>query len=145
MSIEAVVFDIGGVLEMTPATGWQKRWAVALGITLVELNDRLDEMWLDGSLGRMSLEELEHCTAQALGLDEAKLRAFMADLWSEYLGSLNEELATYFISLRRQFRTGILSNSFVGAREREKDRYGFKDICDVVVYSHEEGTAKPDP
>lgn len=27
MAIEAVVFDIGGVLELNPATRWQERWA----------------------------------------------------------------------------------------------------------------------
>jgi HAD superfamily hydrolase (TIGR01509 family) len=32
----------------------------------------------------------------------------------------------------------------VGAREREEAAYGFDDICDVVVYSHEEGLKKPD-
>jgi FMN phosphatase YigB (HAD superfamily) len=42
-------------------------------------------------------------------------------------------------------RTGILSNSFVGAREREQDRYGFEDRCDVIAYSHEIGVMKPDP
>jgi putative hydrolase of the HAD superfamily len=47
--------------------------------------------------------------------------------------------------LRPRYKTGILSNSFVGARERERDAYGFEDLCDVVVYSHEEGLEKPDP
>jgi epoxide hydrolase-like predicted phosphatase len=41
--------------------------------------------------------------------------------------------------------TGILSNSFIGAREREQRAYGFADMCDVIVYSHEEGTKKPNP
>jgi putative hydrolase of the HAD superfamily len=37
-----------------------------------------------------------------------------------------------------------LSNSFVGAREREQAAYGFQEMSDVVVYSHEEGVKKPD-
>lgn len=28
----AVVFDIGGVLEITPPTGWEQRWARELGL-----------------------------------------------------------------------------------------------------------------
>jgi HAD superfamily hydrolase (TIGR01509 family) len=32
----------------------------------------------------------------------------------------------------------------VGAREREGAAYGFDEMCDVVVYSHEEGLKKPD-
>jgi putative hydrolase of the HAD superfamily len=39
----------------------------------------------------------------------------------------------------------MLSNSFVGAREREQERYGFGDITDLIVYSHEVGMSKPDP
>lgn len=39
----------------------------------------------------------------------------------------------------------ILSNSWVGAREKEQARHGFGEACDVIVYSHEEGLTKPDP
>jgi putative hydrolase of the HAD superfamily len=38
----------------------------------------------------------------------------------------------------------MLSNSFVGAREREESAYGFASTCDTIVYSHEVGYAKPD-
>ena len=40
--------------------------------------------------------------------------------------------------------TGIVSNSGPGAREAER-HYGFEDITDDIVYSHEVGLAKPDP
>ena len=38
----------------------------------------------------------------------------------------------------------MLSNSFVGAREREQQAHGLEDMCDVIVYSHEAGFVKPD-
>jgi glucose-1-phosphatase len=38
-----------------------------------------------------------------------------------------------------------ISNSFVGATEREEARYGFSAVCDEIVYSHEVGIEKPDP
>ncbi len=69
----------------------------------------------------------------------------MAGFWEEYLGSPNTELIEWFGGLRRRCRTGIVSNSFVGAREREQERYGFEDLTEVIVYSHEVGLAKPDP
>jgi len=69
----------------------------------------------------------------------------MADLWSDYLGELSVELATYFRALRPRYRTGIISNSFVGATEREEAAYGFSSLCDTIVYSHEVGIEKPDP
>jgi putative hydrolase of the HAD superfamily len=68
----------------------------------------------------------------------------MDDLWTEYLGKLNGELAAYFASLRPRYRTAILSNSFVGAREKEQERYQFGELCDLLIYSHEEGIEKPE-
>jgi epoxide hydrolase-like predicted phosphatase len=69
----------------------------------------------------------------------------MSDAWAEYLETLNSELAGFVRDLRPRYKTGIISNSFVGARKREQDAYGFEDLCDVVVYSHEVGYLKPDP
>ncbi|MFI5276643.1 MAG: HAD-IA family hydrolase, partial [Ktedonobacterales bacterium] len=54
------------------------------------------------------------------------------------------ELAAYFISLRPRYTTAFLSNSFVGAREREQAARGFEDMADLIIYSHEIGVAKPD-
>ncbi len=144
MAIRAVVFDIGGVLEYTPRTGWEKKWEANLGLKPGELSKRLRSVWEDGSIGTISEEEVEKSTGDILGLDRAQVDAFMADLWEEYVGTLNVELAAYFANLRPRYKTAILSNSFVGAREKEQDLYGFEDMCDLIVYSHEAGMRKPD-
>lgn len=145
MTIRAVVFDIGGVLEITPRTGWGERWEARLGLAPGELRRRLGDVWRGGAVGAIAEADVERRTGEILGLERADVDAFMADLWAEYLGTLNVELAAYFGGLRPRYRTGILSNSFVGAREREEARYGFGDLCDTIAYSHEEGLAKPDP
>jgi HAD superfamily hydrolase (TIGR01509 family) len=131
------------VLELNPATGWTERWAARLGMDLATFEGRLEAIWPQGSIGETTLEEIERQTADALDLDASALVLLMSDAWSEYLGSLNENLARYFASLRPRCKTAMLSNSFVGAREREA--YGFEDMCDVVAYSHEIGHLKPDP
>ena len=141
---DAVIFDIGGVLEVAPPTGWQERWLGKLRISRRRLETRLDPIFRRGSVGAMTVPEVEEAIAASLSLGEADLKQFMDDLWGEYLGTLNEPLAEYFARLRPGFRTGIVSNSFVGARERERDLYGFEEMCDTVVYSHEEGVLKPD-
>lgn len=143
--VGAVVFDVGGVLEVNPATGWLDRWAVRLGLATEELGRRIERLWRGGDIGAVTLAEIERRTADALELDDVALVELMDDVWAEYLGSLNRPLAEYFRSLRPRFKTGILSNSFVGAREREQDAYGFQDMCDTIVYSHEVGYRKPDP
>ena len=144
MAIKAVVFDIGGVLEITPRTGWEKRWETRLGLQPGGLNGRLMQVWKDGSVGEISSEEVERRVAEILGLDRTQLEAFMGDLWDEYLGELNVELARYFASLRPRYKTAIISNSFAGARDKEHERYGFGDLCDLIIYSHEEGMKKPE-
>jgi epoxide hydrolase-like predicted phosphatase len=145
MPVRAVVFDIGGVLEVNPRTGWAERWARRLGKAADDFVARLDAMWAPGNVGAATVEEIEARTAEAFGLSDGALAELMNDAWGEYVGTLNEGLAVWFAGLRPRYRTGILSNSFVGAREREQELYGFEDMCDAIVYSHEVGWMKPDP
>jgi len=145
MTIQAVVFDIGGVLEITPDLGLGPAWESRLGLAPGELSERMADTWRGGSVGTVTEAEVHQATRDRLGLDERQLAEFMADIWREYLGTANTELIEYARRLRPRYRTGILSNSFVGAREREQAAYGFEDLVDELVYSHECGLSKPDP
>ncbi len=145
MALRAVIFDIGGVLEITPSTRWQERWESRLGLEAGKIDERLHDVYRAGSIGTITLAEAERRIARTLNLDAPDLDALMEELWTEYMGTLDVVLANYFRELRPRFKTGILSNSWVGAREKEQARYGFGSICDTIVYSHEEGIEKPDP
>jgi len=147
MTIEAVVFDIGGVLEITPRSlrDVSAAWESRLGLAPGELNERMADAWHGGGIGTVSEQEVHRVLTERLGLSEQQLTDFLADLWREYLGTANTELIDYARRLRPRYRTGILSNSFVGAREREQAAYGFADLVDEIVYSHECGMSKPDP
>jgi epoxide hydrolase-like predicted phosphatase len=145
LAVRAVVFDIGGVLEFTPYLGVRERWEEQLGLQPGELDARTRGVWEAGSVGALSEREVTLRVGELLGLDETQVEAFMRDLWTEYLGSLNVELAEYCRGLRPRYQTAIISNSFVGARTREQERYHFDEITDLLVYSHEVGIAKPDP
>jgi epoxide hydrolase-like predicted phosphatase len=145
VAIRAVVFDIGGVLEITPDLGVDRLWEARLGLAGGEMDERMGDIWTGGSLGTLTLEEVHQAIRDRLDLDEQQLAAYMADLWREYLGTANTELIEYARRLRPRYRTGILSNSFVGAREQEQAAYRFEDLVDEIVYSHEVGMAKPDP
>ena len=145
MVIRAVVFDIGGVLEITPDLGVDRLWEARLGLPAGAISERMDDVWTAGALGAITLDDVHRALRDRLGLDGQQLTAFMADVWREYVGIANTELIEYARGLRPRYRTGILSNSFVGAREREQAAYGFEDLVDEIVYSHEAGMAKPDP
>ena len=66
MSIQAVVFDIGGVLEINRATGWPERWAARLGMELDVFESVVSAVGAPGATGAASLAEIEERTAADL-------------------------------------------------------------------------------
>jgi epoxide hydrolase-like predicted phosphatase len=159
MTIRAVVFDIGGILEIVPEGGdptrrfpqMIARWEERLGLPPGELDrritamdERFSAMGKDGSVGTCTEEEWLAELGPATGMNATQVDAFMRDFWDVYMGEPNVELIAYFKSLRPRYQTALLSNSFVGARREEEARFGFAAITDLIVYSHEEGVSKPD-
>lgn len=160
MTIRAVVFDIGGILEIVPEGGdptrrfpdmivrWEEQLDLALGELdrrITTMDERLSTAGKDGSIGTCTEEEWLAELGPATGMDATQVDSFMRDFWDVYCGAANAELIAYFTGLRPRYRTALLSNSFVGARREEEARFGFAAMADVIVYSHEEGMSKPDP
>jgi hypothetical protein len=118
LRVDAVIFDIGGVLEITPPTGWQARWTAKLDLPPDQLERRLERPFEAGSTGHMTLPDVEREIATALGLDDVAVLGLMEDLWTEYLGTLNETMANYFAGLRPRYRTAILRTALSGSGSR---------------------------
>ena len=159
MAIKAVIFDIGGVLEIghdgheptaasaSMVTKWEARLQLSPGSLSRRLLHMYEQLALQGKVGRLgTLNQAEWAEAlgQATGMNEPDLYLFIEDHWRLYLGELNKELAAFFALLRPRYLTALLSNSFIGAREREEERYHFSQLTDIIIYSHEEGISKPD-
>jgi epoxide hydrolase-like predicted phosphatase len=160
VAIKAVVFDLGGILEIIPGGNdptsrfpemlarWDERMGWPLGTmaaTFKAQDERHRAAGKDNMLGGIIYAEWLVETQADMGWDEATRDAFFADYWDIYIGDPNPELAAYFVSLRPRYHTAFLSNSGVGAREHEQAARGFEDMADLIVYSHEAGVAKPDP
>ncbi len=149
MAIRAVVFDIGGVLELDVIElvdiGLDARWEQRLGLQPGELDQRMEPVWLAGSLGECTEEVVHQEMDKRLGMNQEQVEEYMREMWDWYCGRLNVPMADFFRSLRPRYQTAILSNSFVGARREEQQRYHFEEMCDLIIYTHEEGVAKPDP
>lgn len=87
MTIRAVVFDIGGVLEITPDLGVTSWWETRLGLSPGELDERMHDAWIGGSIGTITLDDVHQAITDRLGLDAQDRADFMADIWREYLGN----------------------------------------------------------
>lgn len=144
MTIRAVVFDIGGVLAITPDSGIFERWGDRLHLKTGEFSDQLERAWHGGDINERSEEDLRQSLIEVVGLDQTQADEFIGDFWEWYLGTPNVALIAYFASLRPTYQTAIISNSFTGARRREQERYGFEHMTDFIIYSHEVGLLKPD-
>ncbi len=151
MTIKALVFDIGGVLERVDDDAWPelfvRRWEERRRLPAGSLAAGLAEHHPGGDVvtGEVSETQMRRMYARALRLDDATADQLMADLWDAYCGELDVELRDYVAALRPNYTTAILSNSADGARREEQRRFGFEDLVDTIVYSHEVGLAKPDP
>lgn len=151
VAIKAVVFDIGGVLERVDDARWPQRWLsrrthlAGVSPLQVEAHVAQHETENKGVTGTLSEAEFRRVYADALGLDDGQADSMMAEMWDGYCGELDVALRDYCASLRPAYRTALLSNSADGARREEQRRYGFEQLVDVIVYSHEVGLAKPDP
>ncbi len=152
MPVQAVAFDIGGVLEIVDAPdAYLDRWRRRLGLSEDAYQRQL--RWPltqadpgDGArTGAVSEAEMRQRYAAALNLSPEQADAFIADFWDWYCGELDRDLVAFAAGLRPGLRTAILSNSIAGARREEQARHGFEQLVDVIVYSHEVGLAKPDP
>lgn len=144
MAIQAVVLDIGGVLEVIDDAVFPGPAEARLGLPAGAVAGGLAGLPGDAVLGAVTEDEIRAEWQRALGLDDTQVDELVEDYWTWYVGTLDRPLLDWFAAQRPARRTGILSNSGPGARERERV-HGFEDVTDDIVYSHEVGLAKPDP
>ncbi|HSM55534.1 MAG TPA: HAD family phosphatase [Candidatus Sulfomarinibacteraceae bacterium] len=143
--IQAVIFDVGGVLVRTEDHNYRRRWEQKLGLApgASEAIVFGDEMGTRAQAGAISDEELWQWIGDHLELDEARLAQFRRDFWAGDV--LDTELADYVRSLRPAYQTAIISNFTDALRRKLTDVYPVADAFDLIVCSAEEQTMKPAP
>jgi hypothetical protein len=83
VTIQAIVFDLGGVLENEIETDMHAKWEARLGLKPGELRERyFSTGWLiDATYGKFTEEEMLQKLGEIFGMDRAQVDAFMLDFW----------------------------------------------------------------
>lgn len=146
MSIQAFVFDCGGVLLRDGDLAPYERWARALDLSVAELRAKLwgSEAWSLAEIGHLSEEAFWFHVAPTLGLDnEQVIRRLADEIWSTW--RVDTDVLALIDDLRQTHRVAMLSNATDVLEERLSQTYGVADRFEQILNSARLGWAKPDP
>ena len=122
-------------------------WGRRAGIADDEFEQRLTVFRLDGLIATGQLTEAS--TGHSTPRHSASTRPGPTTSWSP-CGLVLRRARPGAVRLRRQPATGVHDRHHQQLRRRRpprggQARYGFEQLVDEIVYSHEVGLAKPDP
>jgi epoxide hydrolase-like predicted phosphatase len=146
MGIEAVIFDLGGVLVRTEFPEVRHELARKLGLEPRALERTVwgSEDWELAQVGTITYEEYWQRVAAALGLSTPKE---LSEFRREYFSGdrVDQELVRLIERLRKRYKIGLLSNAPDKLEIWLENDWGIRDLFDAIVYSAQVGVAKPDP
>lgn len=143
-SIQAVIWDLGGVLVRTH--DWEPRfkWEERLGLEPMALTDMVfnSPVAQAASVGEAEADDIWQWLGSELNLSSQDLEALRTDYWSG--DSVDYGLIDTIRSLKAAYKTALLSNAWPDLRPAIEDRWKFADAFDVMIISAEVGLVKPD-
>ncbi len=140
--IDAIIFDIGGVLvqttDLTPRQRWEKRlglpdWGLASAVFDSAPSQR-------AFVGAADAADVWAHIKTLFGLNAGEISQLARDFWAG--DSLNAKWISQIAALQRHYKTAILSNGWRDMRDRDQQRIDMSGF-DAVVYSCDERMRKP--
>ncbi|MCA9980788.1 MAG: HAD-IA family hydrolase, partial [Anaerolineales bacterium] len=143
--IQAVIFDVGGVLLRTHDWTGRHKWDEKLGLPhgRVEHTFFNSDLGLEAQHGRVTTDQHWHNVAQRLGIPHEQLPQLRADFWAG--DRFDDELADLIRQLHGRYQTAIISNAPDDLRHVLTHDFHIADAFDLIVVSAEEEVMKPDP
>jgi len=145
MSIQAVIFDMGGVLLRTEDQATRTRIAAHLGMDYDELSALVfdSQSSHQAMVGEITAAEHWKSVQETLGLSDDEFPQVQLEFWGG--DTMDEDLVNYLRDLRPRYKTALLSNAWDDLRQNIEDFWKITDAFDEIVISAEVGLVKPDP
>ncbi|MBK8906039.1 MAG: HAD family phosphatase [Anaerolineaceae bacterium] len=144
-SIQAVIFDVGGVLLCTEVRQPRQQWEAKLGLPpggaeALVFNSAMGQK---AQCGEISEPELWQWIGTHLGLTAEETAAFRTGFWAG--DRLDRSLVALIRQLKERYQTAVISNYASNLRLELTDPFGIADAFDEIIISCEEKIMKPDP
>jgi epoxide hydrolase-like predicted phosphatase len=143
-TIRAVIWDVGGVLIRTTDSAPRERIEKRFGFRPGGLDSVI---WGSDESNRAILGEIpefevwDH-VGRELKISEDEMPGFIDEFWSG--DSLDKELLDFISRLHTDYKMGLLSNAWSGARQSLDVKYRMLEPFDELIFSAEVRLAKPD-
>ena len=144
MTIRAIIVDIGGVLLLRDAMPAHSAWEDRLGIDRGGFARGLfrPDLSAQATIGAVPATQVWEEMAARLSLSAGDVQTLRRDFFAGE--RVNEEFIAFLQGLRSAYRTAALSNAWSGTRAAMRTHYGLDRLVDLMIFSDEEGMAKPD-
>ncbi|MGD8456836.1 MAG: HAD family phosphatase [Anaerolineales bacterium] len=145
MTIHAILWDIGGVLERTEDLTPRQKVAERLGIKIPDLIHlffgHTDDFRVQ--LGEITPEEHWENVRRQLDLGESEMTAVRNDFFAG--DRLDMDLIDFIRELKHEYCTAVVSNYMSGLRDRIMNEWDIGDAFHHLIISAEVGMMKPQP
>lgn len=142
--IEALFFDMGGVILRTESKQPRQKLGEKYGMTYEEIDEFVFtcEASKKASIGTIKEEQLWEDVANRLGISASEVDFFHEEFFAGDV--IDQRIIDLLRSSQGKYRTGLISNAWSGLRRWMQDQ-GITDAFESLVFSAEKGVAKPRP
>lgn len=145
MTIHAILWDIGGVLERTEDLTPRQKVAERLGMEIPDLIHlffgQTDNFRVQ--LGEITPEGHWENVRRKLDLSESELITVRKEFFAG--DRLDMDLVDYIRELKHEYCTAVVSNYMSGLRDRIMNEWDISDAFHYLIISAEVGMMKPQP
>ncbi|WP_420631298.1 HAD family hydrolase [Candidatus Leptofilum sp.] len=143
--IQAIIFDVGGVLLRTEDHTPRQQWEARLGLERggAEALVFNSEMGQKAQRGDITEPALWRWIGSHLNLSSEETAAFRHGFWAG--DELDWELVALIQQLKKQYQTAIISNYASNLRPELTEQFKIAALFDEIIISCEEKVMKPDP